>query len=66
MARGSKVGTHSKARSCDGKRQYESRTAAEDAIWKLRRKKLSVMRMLAYQCKYCGKFHIGHKKFGKR
>ena len=66
MARGEKFSSHSKARSCDGKKRYDSKTAAEKAMRGLYARKLAITRMVVYPCKYCGGFHVGHKKFGKK
>ncbi len=65
MARGSRVHTKTKARSCDGKRKFTSRRAAENEISRLYRIRAAITRLTAYACDFCDGWHIGHKRFGK-
>lgn len=66
MARGSRVKTRTKARSCDGKRKFTSRRAADDAMHAMYRRRLSITRLNVYACDHCDGWHIGHQRFGKR
>ena len=52
----------SKWRHCERKTKYKSIKSAENQT-KMKRKKGMIVRPYnIYKCKYCGKFHIGHKK----
>jgi len=67
MARGSKVHKTGKGRSCDGKKRYESKAAANAQIDSMYKAKMAITRMVPYECKYCGGWHVGHSRFrGKR
>ena len=67
MARGSRVKTSGKGRSCTGKRKFETKSEAEKVLWAMRRQKVAGPLMGVYKCKHCDGFHLGHKRrFGKR
>jgi hypothetical protein len=48
--------------ACTGKVRYETRAAAQTVMEKLRRP----WTLNVYPCTYCGGFHVGHKKRGRR
>ena len=49
--------------SCEGKRRFESRQAAIDALNALWRK--DRQRMAYYMCQWCNRWHIGHHVPGR-
>ena len=44
-------------RACEGKRRYATQKAAGDALSKHRK---GIGWMIAYHCKFCHQFHLGH------
>ena len=58
--------TKTKRRSCEGKRRYLTRTAANDARSTLIGNGLAYEgQMTVYACGFCGGFHMGHRR-GRR
>lgn len=53
--------TRTRARSCDGKRRHDTKAAAEDQLWALRRAGTARGSMGAYRCRHCDSWHVGHK-----
>jgi hypothetical protein len=49
-----------KARSCDGKQQFETEAAAEAAAYRPHRMLRTGSFMKAYKCRFCSKWHYGH------
>ena len=47
---------------CERKRKFTRIKNAENAIKKTRKKGIIVDGLNIYKCKYCEKYHIGHKK----
>lgn len=47
---------------CDGKRRYESKEEAGKALYGLvMNTKVTFREMNIYRCRFCKKYHIGHK-----
>lgn len=62
MARGSRVKTQSKGRSCTGKARHDTRAAARKALESLiRAKKARRAWNDVYACRFCDGWHVGHK-----
>jgi hypothetical protein len=51
-----------KWRHCERKKKHTSLKCAERAIRMKRKKGIIVDGLNIYKCKYCGNYHIGHKK----
>lgn len=58
--------TRTKGRSCEGKKQFTSKVAAKKQIDSMYKGKVAVTRLVAYRCKFCGFWHVGHSRFGGR
>ena len=55
----------SKKRMCEGKIPFETKEEAMEKIKELDNQGKIDGIVKPYKCRYCGKFHIGHKEFGK-
>jgi hypothetical protein len=53
--------TDDRARSCDGKRRYDTYHAARVAVIKVARQQHDET-IHVYKCAFCGAFHIGHRR----
>jgi len=51
-----------KRKSCDLKSSHKTKQDAIKAINKTLEKHFIFHKMMAYQCKYCGKWHIGRSR----
>ncbi|SFF11932.1 hypothetical protein SAMN05216251_108241 [Actinacidiphila alni] len=50
--------THTRARSCDGKRRHQDRAAA--LAHRASLLALGDTRVTVYACRHCGAWHVGH------
>ena len=51
-----------KWRHCERKNKYKNIKSAENVMKRKRKKGMIVTAYNIYKCKYCSKYHIGHKK----
>ena len=54
-----------KNREC-GTKQKHTKKSAEDHYWSLIRNGAAKNLMVIYKCRFCGHWHIGHRKNRKR
>lgn len=45
---------------CGGKERYKTKARAREALRKLKRAGYGQKDVVAYMCKYCGGYHLGH------
>ena len=56
--------TRAKART--GKQRHPDKVTTENHRFNLIRKGASPGQMVAYKCRFCGSWHVGHRMRGKR
>jgi hypothetical protein len=50
----------SRKRACETKRRYETADEARGAMYGAARRGAALKSLIAYRCKYCPGWHIGH------
>lgn len=63
MPKGKKSAQGPKGRSCDGKKRYTSKAEAAKQVGSMYKGKMAITRLVTYQCKFCGFWHVGHSRF---
>lgn len=60
--------TSTRARSCDGKRGFPDKAAAEKHRTELAGKGTALDSITSYACRYCPQWHVGHitRRRGKK
>ena len=58
------MGTTTRARACGKKRRFPSRDAATHEAERLEREAGGI-RLVAYRCRYCDRWHVGHEHPGR-
>jgi len=53
---------HLRRKACDGKVRHKTQQDAIYQIISLRKDNQNVKLLKPYRCKFCKKFHIGHKR----
>lgn len=54
-----------RAKVCGRKQRHENRAAAENHRHNLIRQGAAPLQLVAYRCKFCGCWHVGHRMRAK-
>jgi len=54
-----------RAKACTGKARHPDRATAERHRWGLIRNGASPAQYVAYRCRFCGSWHVGHRMRAK-
>lgn len=50
-----------RAKACTGKQRHPDKATAEGHRFSLIRRGASSVQFVAYKCKFCGAWHVGHR-----